>query len=258
MRFARFPTQLKDAPDTPATELEIHLQALAVRSTSLAYSRAHELALTSQDILHRHSSRAYALIREIRFLPGLERFMLGESFETLCTTAATHPVIVLVGARDRHYALIIAPPQLDSHTLISLKLTDADLESLSYTPSSRGARRCADASDDVQLKVERAPFNASARSYSGPFDGQRKTMWHKVVKPVLERLGLEVSEHYHKDVSKTCTNGERSYRRTTIVLACIGVLLGYSAGSHYMQLVSIMENTRCAAVILWCHRTPLP
>jgi hypothetical protein len=103
--------QLKDVPDSLATELKIHLQALAVRSTTEAYSRAQESALTPQDVLHRHSSRAYALIQQIRLLPGLERFMLGESFETLCTTAAGHPIVVLVGARGRYHALIIAPSQ---------------------------------------------------------------------------------------------------------------------------------------------------
>jgi hypothetical protein len=249
--------QLTDIPDSLATKLESHLQALAVRSTTEAFNTAQDTALGSQDMLHRHSFRAYALIREIRPLPGLHHFMLGESFETLCSTAASHPVVVLVGARGRYYALVIALAQPYGHALISLDLTEEDLESLSYTPSPSGARRCAVAPDDVPPKVERAQFNKSARSYSGPFDGQLKTLWHKVVKPVLECLGLKASEFNHDDVSKTCADDKRSHLRTTLVHACIGVLLVYSANYRYMQRVSMTESRRCAAVTLWCHHTPL-
>jgi hypothetical protein len=186
--------QLKDVPDAVAEQLKIHLQALGVRSITEAHSQALGFAHTSQDLRHKHSFRAYALVREIRLLPGLERFMRGEPFETLCSTAANHPVVVLVGARGRYYALIIASIQPDRHKLLSLDLTDEDLKSLSYTPSPGGARRGAIDADDVQLQVERLQLNKSARSYSGPFDGQLRTLWHKVVKPVLDCLDLKVSE----------------------------------------------------------------
>jgi hypothetical protein len=54
--------QLKDVPDSMATELEGHLQALVMRSTTNAYSSTQESALTLQDVMHIHSSRAYVLI----------------------------------------------------------------------------------------------------------------------------------------------------------------------------------------------------
>jgi hypothetical protein len=242
--------QLNDVPNALATELEGHLRALAVRSVTKVFHSAQEPTLTSQDILHRHSSRAYAIIREIRLLPGLERFMLGESFETLCTTAASHHVVVLVGSRGRYYALIITVSQPDKEALLLLDLTDEDLKSLSYTPSPRGARRSPIAPDTAQPKVKKAKFNKSAPSDSGPFDGQLKTLWHKVVKPVLDRLGLQVSGRYRDDVSNTYTDYKRRYRRAIIVHGCIGVPLACSASSRYMQPVSMTEHTKCAAVTL--------
>jgi tetratricopeptide (TPR) repeat protein len=249
--------QLKDVPHSLATEIEGHLQALAVRSTTEAYSSPPESALTSQDVIHIHSSRAYALIRQIRLRPGLERFMLGESFETLCATAASHPVVVLVAARGRYYALIITLAQPYQDALLSLDLTEEDLKSLSYTPSPTGARRSPVVPDIVQPKVKKAKFNKSAPSDSGPFDGQLKTLWHKVVKPVLDRLGLKASAHSHDSVSYMCIDDQCSHRQISVHV-CTGAPLVCSASSRYMQRVSTMEKARYAAVTLWCPHIPLP
>jgi tetratricopeptide (TPR) repeat protein len=248
--------QLEDVPDSLAEQLERHLQALAVRSTTEPCSSAQESALTLKDILHSHSSRAYALIREIRLHPGLERFMLGESCETLCATAANHPVVVLVGARSRYYALIIAPTQLDRHALLGLDLTTEDVKSLSYICTAKGARRCVIAPDIVQPKAKKAKFNKSAPSDSGPFDGQLKTLWHKVVKPVLDRLGLKASAHSPDNLSNIYTDDQCSDHRTSVHV-CTGAPLVCSASSRYMQPVSMTEHARCAAVTLWCHHTHL-
>jgi hypothetical protein len=247
--------QLQDVPEQLAKKLEDHLQVLATRSVFELYDEERQSALTPQDMLHQHSSRAYALIREARALPGLDRFMMGETFETLCTTAASHPVIVLVGARQRYYALIIDVSQPDGHALVSLDLTDVDINNLLYTPGLKWARRGVVAPGDVQVEFERAPFKKTSRSHSGPFDGQLKTMWQKIVMPVLKRLGLEVSEHRHNDILKTYTDNERRYRRTYIVHACTGVPLVSSVDSRCTQPGSMMGHTRCAAVTLWCHRT---
>jgi hypothetical protein len=142
------------------------------------------------------------------------------------------------------------------HTLLLLDLSDADLKSLSYTSSPMGARLSTVTPNDAESKVERAPFNKSARSCSGPFDGHLKTLWHKVVKPVLDRLGWKASARSHVNVLNMYTDDQCSHRRTSVHV-CTGAPLVCSASSHYMQPVSMTGYARCAAVTLWCHHTPL-
>jgi hypothetical protein len=187
--------QLRDVPRQLAKDLEDSLRALSVRSALKSDSVAQRSVLTFQDILHHHSSRAYGLIRDIRLIPGLDRFMMGETFETLCTSAAHHPVVVLVAGHRLSYAMIIDISQPHGHTLLSLDLTDDDINHLLFTPGARRAQRGDIVPEDVPVQLGRAAFKKTAPSYSGPFSAQLKTMWRKIVMPVLDCLGLKVREH---------------------------------------------------------------
>jgi hypothetical protein len=80
--------QLQDVPKSMATKLTGLLQAATLISTAEPYDGGRA-ALNPRDIRHAQSSQAYALIQEIRAIPGLERFMRGETFKTLQTTAST-------------------------------------------------------------------------------------------------------------------------------------------------------------------------
>jgi hypothetical protein len=140
--------QLENVPESLASDLEQILQAVATKS---AINACHNEApaRTPHDTLHVNSSRMYALVREIRALPGLDRFMLGEAFEILRTAAHDHPVVVLVGARERYYALVMAPWLADKPTLISLNLSDEDWKNLLLTSSTKRAYRSAAAVEET-------------------------------------------------------------------------------------------------------------
>jgi tetratricopeptide (TPR) repeat protein len=188
----RYP-QLKDVPEHLASKLQNLLRSFVMSSTTQPYYTEPKW-LTPQDVLHAQSSRAYSVIREIRALPGLSRFMLGETWETLRTAASDHPVVVLVGARGHYCALILAASLSNGHEVLSLDLIDEDLKNLSFTPGSSRARQSAVAiAKETLAEGDRAGFKKTERAPSKPLDGQLKTLWHKVVKPVLAHLDLEVS-----------------------------------------------------------------
>jgi tetratricopeptide (TPR) repeat protein len=186
--------QLKDVPEHLASQLQGLLQSFAMRSVTQPDHKEWGSFLSLRDTLHAQSSRAYAIIREIRELPGLDRFMLGESFETLRSTASNHPVVVLVGARGHYYALILAPSLANERVVLSIDLSDEELISLSFTCGSTRARRCVVMPEETSDEGDRAGLKKTEYTSSTPLDSQLQTLWHKIVKPVLVHLGLEVSD----------------------------------------------------------------
>jgi tetratricopeptide (TPR) repeat protein len=192
--------QLKDVPEPLANKLQELLHAIATNS---AVEFHHDVfaARNPHDRLHVHSSRMYALMREIRALPGLDRFMLGETFETLCTVASKHPVVVLVGARGCHYALIIAGSSaLDRHALLKLDWTDEDANNAPFGNGVARSCRGGEAPGDIQSAVERLSLGKHTPKRSDRLDRSLNALWLKVVKPVVDHLGLRVSSMKHNSV----------------------------------------------------------
>jgi hypothetical protein len=132
--------QLQNVPKQQALQLEDLLRTMAMKPVVRSHDEKRPW-LTPQDIRHVESSQLYALVREIRALPGLSRFMLGETYEALCGTASNYPVITLVGARGRFYALVIASSQVHNPLLLPLDLTEEDCEYLTSADGSTRARR---------------------------------------------------------------------------------------------------------------------
>jgi tetratricopeptide (TPR) repeat protein len=191
--------QLKDVPEHLASKLQGLLQSVAMSSAAQPDHNESKPLISPRDILHAQSSRLYAVIREIQALPGLDRFMLGESIDTLRTAASVHPVVVLVGARGHYYALILAASLANGHVVLSLDLSDGDLTSLSCTRGSTRVRRSDISPEETSEEGDRAGLKKTERAPSKPLDGQLQTLWHKVVKPVLAHLGLEVSRRTSLD-----------------------------------------------------------
>jgi hypothetical protein len=125
--------QLDDVPVHLAKELKTSLGTLH-RPMPFPASDHLPTTLIPRDIRYHSSIRVQALVREIRALPGLDRFMLGESFESLCAVALKYPAVVLVNARAHSYALILsAGPRSvvqDSNRCSLLRL-DATAEEIS-------------------------------------------------------------------------------------------------------------------------------
>jgi tetratricopeptide (TPR) repeat protein len=185
--------QLQAVPEPMRQNLESLLFAIAGRATDDKFYDRQPTNLTSQDVLHDRSSQSLVLIRRIRELPGLEHFMLGETFEALCTAATTHPVVVLVGARNYFYAIIIGSPQAKDHALLSLDLTERDIEGLSSTYIFTTSQRRGAMPDNLEAELARLQLGKSAPLRFGPWYQQMNVLWVKIVKPVLEHLELKVS-----------------------------------------------------------------
>jgi hypothetical protein len=94
-------------------------------------------ASPDQSILERATSRRrqhveefHSLLAQIRTIPGLERFMLHNTFSTLAKAADGGPVIVIVPGTLESHALIIKPAVPPVVVPLPL-LTDASLEDMS-------------------------------------------------------------------------------------------------------------------------------
>jgi hypothetical protein len=252
--------QLKDVPEHLASRLQDLLRSLAMSPAAQPDQKEWKSFIPQRDILHTQSSRLYAVIRDIRDLPGLERFMLGESVDALCTAASDHPVVVLVGARGHYYALILAASLANGHVILSLNLSDEDLTSLSFTRGFTRARRSHLTPEETPEEGDRAGLKKTESASSKPLSGQLQTLWHKVVKPVLARLGLRVSRRTSLDDTSFLTKNTYVSRLGAAVPehACIGVLLESSAICLYTLQGFTTARTRSAALTLWRHRTPRP
>jgi tetratricopeptide (TPR) repeat protein len=252
--------QLKDVPDELASRLQELLQSLAMSSAAQPDQKEWKPSISPRDEVHAQSSRLYAVIQEIRARPGLERFMLGESVDTLRTVASDHPVVVLVGARAHHYALIL-PTSLDNgHAVLSLDLSDEDLTSLSFTRGSTRARRGDVKPEETPEEGDRGTFKRTEHPPSKPLDGQLQTLWHKVVKPVFAHLGLEVGSRTFLDDTSILTKNTCVSRLGGAVpeRVYIGVLLESSAICLCTLQGFTTARTRSAALTLWCHHIPRP
>jgi hypothetical protein len=243
--------QIKDIPELLANKLQHLLQDIAMRSAAESYHRLEPASLTPHDTLHMKSSQLHALVQEIRALPGLDRFMRGENFETLRTVANDHPVVVLVGARRHYYALIITSSLGDGHTLLALDIKDQDfnISTLKYdvTQSSRGA----DTSEDVSSAMERLSLGKSAPTRPGRLIQYFKIQWLRIVRPVFDHLGFKVGAQNDSRVefSLICISANARPGQTTPALV-----------SYWrVQLrASMMELIGSLVLTMWYHRTPPP
>jgi tetratricopeptide (TPR) repeat protein len=180
--------ELEDVPVSLANNLQQLLQAMVAGAAVDSGGR------NVQDALHASSSRMYVLLREIRALPGLDRFMLGEAFDTLRSVAANHPVVVLVGAHRHYYAFIIASTLMHGHALLEFDINDEDLSDLSFYSGATKLRRGSDsAGGRLPLDLERLSMKKNTPSRPERLNRYFKNLWLKLVKPVLDYIGLKVN-----------------------------------------------------------------
>jgi tetratricopeptide (TPR) repeat protein len=178
--------QMEGAPKDLTIELEDLLRAIAApMPADSAILPDHP-----QDLRHRQNIRIQAILEEIRGMPGLARFMLGSTYETLREAACDHPVVVLVAARGYAFALIMATAVQDEPHTLRLDLTSDDLLSLRDSARQAGLRSGSDTRDgniDERMRVQISKMNVDHQSFRVLAD-----VWRKIVKPVIYYLGLEV------------------------------------------------------------------
>jgi hypothetical protein len=183
--------QMEGAPTELASELAGLLRKIAAPLTTQHDSSS--LYASCQDSRHRQNTRIQALLREIRAKPGLERFMLGSTYDTLRNAARDHPVVVLVAGRGLAFALIMSNAAEDQPHALGLDLTSKDLQTLQNDAQEAGLRSAADTREGKsKMANSRMRFKKSGlHDHHKPLRVLAK-IWHKIVKPVLEHLKLEV------------------------------------------------------------------
>jgi tetratricopeptide (TPR) repeat protein len=204
--------QTEGAPPELAAELADHLRAIAapVPAQLGDYSQlAHH-----QDAGHKRNTRIQAILREIRAMTGQGRFMLGASYNTLRMAAHEHPVVVLVAGRGHAFALIISTATQDQPHALRLELTSDDLSALRMSAEQAGLRSRADMRN---CEPEARLGLASRRTKTGVNHKPHQVLaeiWHKVIRPVIEYLQLEVCVPTRRSVTRL-THDIESHRSVT-------------------------------------------
>jgi hypothetical protein len=191
--------QMEGAPKDLAIELEDLLRAIGTSVPVDPAGRSDH----PQDVRHRQDTRIQTILREIRAMPGLERFMLGSTYETLREAVRDHPVVMLVAARDHAFALIMPSSSHPDPDILRLNVASHTLRSFANSVGRANLRyrACSPSCEDVPLADSIGP--GPGRNM-GPGDHftQRSPLvklWLSVIKPVLMHLGLEVCHPRKRD-----------------------------------------------------------
>jgi hypothetical protein len=182
--------QLQDIPHSLASELEALFRAVSMPMATPQFAPTNPATgyLSPEDIRHQQNSRIQTILKEVRAMPGLERFMLGRVYAELRETAREHPVAVLVSARGHVYALILRSAIQENPDALLLNITPDRLALLRDTVARAGLRN-GNVVQDIETEFERAmgPGNFDATPL-----GTLANLWDEIVKPVIDHLHLPV------------------------------------------------------------------
>jgi tetratricopeptide (TPR) repeat protein len=191
-------TSFDNLPEKCAQELDDIFRALAQRGTSADSSDYLNPELVKR---RRQSERAQEIIDQIRHSgPQFERFLLGHSFASLARAASNGPVIVLT-ANDygcNALALLntagewrrIALPDASKQFLEKVCAQTRDLgQSRGDGEEARDAE-CLDESEERAVLIKQR-----ARQHSIAASDVLEDLWIRIVKPIIDGLGLEVCTH---------------------------------------------------------------
>jgi tetratricopeptide (TPR) repeat protein len=182
--------QTEGAPPELAAELADHLRAIAA---PVPTQLGDTLSLAQhQDARHKRSTRIQAILQEIRAMPGLERFMLGTTYENLRKAACKHPIVVLTTSlRGTHtFALVISAADQGQPHVLHLDLTADHIMKMREAAEKAGLRS----------RAHRQHYNPRARHELRKMGPGRmgappdvlKALWIKIVEPIMCHLRLQV------------------------------------------------------------------
>ncbi|KAG1728368.1 TPR-like protein [Suillus paluster] len=155
-------------------------EALEKEFMQLSFRLRHTFKVPTEDQSLHIQQLAVQLddvISRIRMLPGLSRFLLPQLFSDLQRAAEGGPVIIVNASQYSCDALII--PSAHDPVHVSLDITRAEVSELSSEFQS--LTECVGSSDH-QLE-------------SNKMIGVLRTLWHRVVNPVVQALGGLVRPH---------------------------------------------------------------
>jgi tetratricopeptide (TPR) repeat protein len=178
--FDDIPKHLQDQLFTLARRLE------KVVNTSEDY--ADQQYIDTQTARRRKESEEFnSLAQQVRCLPGLERFMLPDSYSTLKCVVEKGPVVVLVNSTLACHAIILR----SSCTAASIPLTAVTdkwlVESALIWRSRVVEARSALRDERKLVKVKKAPDSSHAQS-----ERILRLLWTNVVFPVIQALRIQV------------------------------------------------------------------
>jgi hypothetical protein len=190
--------QVEGAPQSLTEELLALLRATGTASrvglVPTSQSGNRHLHTTPHDLRHRQNNRIQEILREIRAMPGLERFMLGHTFEKLRQVASEHPVVILVAARTHAFALIVRDASHEAPHPLRLDI-DSDVLQRMRSAAQRAGLRNGDTVHDLdgsaRLQIRPSKHSAGRREEAGSLT-VLSDLWSRVIKPVLDHLNLKV------------------------------------------------------------------
>jgi tetratricopeptide (TPR) repeat protein len=131
--------QTYELPESLRVELHDLLVSMATDTASKLEHSIGARGPSTSDLRHRRAIRIQAILSQARSMPGLERFMLGDTSERLMQAAKDHPVIILLSTRRECYALVIRNETTLSHVPLVIKPEDvSQLWSMEEGLMSRG------------------------------------------------------------------------------------------------------------------------
>lgn len=136
------------------------------------------------------------LLSKARSIPGFERFLLPNTFNSLSHAARKGPVVLLLAGEALCQAIVIEQPSSTANQVSLPGVTLRRLEDLKR--SLERSNCCARALGSRALKRRDAPLRAS-----GPSDVYAE-LWKNVMWPVIESLSLKVSVLFQSNTNNWC------------------------------------------------------
>jgi hypothetical protein len=139
-------------------------------------------------VRRRHlNEQAQSLIAKIRGYPGRSRFLLPPAFEAVFASLPDGFVVIVNASEVAHHALI-----LHRSTGLATGL-DLDLPRARFDSAVLKAKLPRDATASHKQDREYSRAMHKTRNAGDSFDNVLGLLWTSIVKPVINRLGLEVS-----------------------------------------------------------------
>jgi tetratricopeptide (TPR) repeat protein len=195
--FDKVPTDLRDQLQDLARQLE--------RTVDISQASDNQRLIegaVSQRI--QQSERFESLVKQVRTLPGHERFLLHDEYATLARVAERGPVVVLVSSHTANNAVII---QSACHP-ITVPLPSLTSEWLIQSGENwRSSIREARGMEKARLKLKKTKTSGVLQRTQ--LDDILEGLWSHIVRPVFCALNLSVSGY----ARIALTADSRTYQR---------------------------------------------
>jgi hypothetical protein len=181
-------TTFEGIPGDDREELQ-RLMLLLDGSTHGVYNSEPSAAQSERELGRRRhlKEQAQALVAKIRGYPGLNRFLLPSAFDAVFASLPDGFVVVVNTSEVAHHALI-----LHRSTGLATSL-DLDLPRARFDSAVLKAKLPRDATASHEQDREYSRAMHKTRNAGDSVDNVLGLLWTSIVRPVINRLGLEVS-----------------------------------------------------------------